>query len=102
MCGISGIYSFDSQRVIDISLLKAMNALIEHRGPDDEGFCLIEKNSHKILPFSGDGSKEEIRQLYPSLNLSAKASLGLGFRRLAILDLSMKGHQPMLDLSLIC
>ena len=97
MCGISGIYSFDSQKVIDISLLKAMNALIEHRGPDDEGFCLIEKNSHKILPFSGDGSKEDIRQLYPSLNLSARASLGLGFRRLAILDLSVKGHQPMLD-----
>ena len=45
MCGISGIYSFDTQKVIDISLLKAMNALIEHRGPDDEGFCLIEKNS---------------------------------------------------------
>ncbi len=97
MCGISGIYSFDSQRVIDINLLRDMNALIEHRGPDDEGFCLIEKNSHKILQFCGDGSNEEIRRLYPPLNLSARASLGLGFRRLAILDLSVKGHQPMTD-----
>ena len=60
MCGISGIYSFNSQRSIDISLLKAMNDLIKHRGPDDEGFCLMEKNSHKILPFSGSDSKEEI------------------------------------------
>ncbi|MCB5258268.1 MAG: asparagine synthase (glutamine-hydrolyzing) [Candidatus Syntrophosphaera sp.] len=97
MCGISGIYSFNSQRSIDISLLKAMNDLIKHRGPDDEGFCLMEKNSHKILPFSGSDSKEEICQLYPPLNLSTKAFLGFGFRRLAIIDLSVKGHQPMSD-----
>jgi asparagine synthase (glutamine-hydrolysing) len=46
-----------------------------HRGPDDEGY--------------------EQRQLGadPDRNLT----LGLGFRRLSILDLSSAGHQPMVD-----
>ncbi|OGV50892.1 MAG: asparagine synthase (glutamine-hydrolyzing) [Lentisphaerae bacterium GWF2_52_8] len=47
--------------------LARMNSLITHRGPDDEGF-------YRAEPW-----------------------LALGFRRLSILDLSPKGHQPMLS-----
>ncbi len=37
MCGIAGIFSFKNQDV-DVELLKRMNGLMTHRGPDAEGF----------------------------------------------------------------
>ncbi|HEY4694595.1 MAG TPA: asparagine synthase (glutamine-hydrolyzing) [Candidatus Nanoarchaeia archaeon] len=63
MCGISGILSFEKNK-IDQRTVKAMANTLRHRGPDDEGFYFDE-------------------------------NIGLGFRRLAILDLSSAGHQPM-------
>jgi asparagine synthase (glutamine-hydrolysing) len=93
MCGISGIYSLsDSQ--IDQNLLITMTDLIRHRGPDDEGYCLI--NSHSKAVFgSGKDTINELASIYPQLPMQLDASLALGFRRLSILDLSPKGHQPM-------
>ncbi|HTV54118.1 MAG TPA: asparagine synthase (glutamine-hydrolyzing) [Terriglobia bacterium] len=38
MCGICGIYNFDSNESVNPDLLEAMNRQIIHRGPDDEGF----------------------------------------------------------------
>lgn len=38
MCGICGIYYFDKERRVDEGLLKVMNNLMVHRGPDDEGY----------------------------------------------------------------
>lgn len=67
MCGIVGIrYSTDSSRRVDVADLRDMTAQIAHRGPDDDG--------HEVL---GDNR------------------VGLGFRRLSIVDLSQAGHQPM-------
>jgi asparagine synthase (glutamine-hydrolysing) len=40
MCGICGIYRFNSGEDISYSDIKRMNDLIYHRGPDDEGFYL--------------------------------------------------------------
>jgi len=37
MCGISGIFNFENQRPVDVELLRAVNAILVHRGPDDEG-----------------------------------------------------------------
>ena len=51
---------------VDETALKTMSDRIAHRGPDDSG-----------MYFSADGRA------------------GLGFRRLAIIDLSPTGHQPM-------
>lgn len=65
MCGICGFISKSGT----IDLLKAMNATMVHRGPNDNG--------EEIL---------EIKNGY---------GLGLGHRRLSILDLSENGHQPM-------
>jgi len=42
MCGICGIFQFDSQAVVDRSTLENMNRQIAHRGPDDDGFFLRE------------------------------------------------------------
>jgi asparagine synthase (glutamine-hydrolysing) len=40
VCGICGIFRFDSWENVDASTLVAMNQQIVHRGPDDEGFFL--------------------------------------------------------------
>lgn len=37
MCGICGIYNFDSGEMVRPEILKAMNRQLVHRGPDDEG-----------------------------------------------------------------
>jgi len=71
MCGIAGIVSFDEP--IDRSLLKKMTDVIAHRGPDDEGIYIS-------------------RQFVIN---ERKCQVGLGHRRLSIIDLSPDGHQPM-------
>lgn len=66
MCGIAGFWT--SRRVPDEPerILKAMTMAIAYRGPDGDG--------HYWDPASG---------------------VGLGHRRLAVVDLSVDGHQPM-------
>ena len=72
MCGICGKLSYGS-KPIDEALLKKMCKTLSYRGPDDEGFFL---NSN----FNAQNSKVQV---------------GLGHRRLSIIDLSDAGHQPM-------
>ena len=38
MCGITGIVDLRGDRSIDESVLKRMNGLLTHRGPDGDGF----------------------------------------------------------------
>lgn len=67
MCGIAGIVEYSpSQPTISEALLKRMSDAIAHRGPDDDGQWM-----------------------------SSNRKAGLAFRRLAIIDLSANGHQPM-------
>jgi asparagine synthase (glutamine-hydrolysing) len=68
MCGIAGLISLDSDRYI-APMLKA----IEHRGRDDEG--------------SWTSAAVD----------DAGRSISLGHRRLAIIDISPAGHQPMIS-----
>ncbi len=96
MCGISGVFSL-TEESINLNQLISMSKLIRHRGPDDEGFYLA--NDKKQLFLAGQDSLEEIKSLYPIANSSYKGYIGLGFRRLSILDLSASGHQPMQDSS---
>lgn len=68
MCGLAGFFeggSFSSPTNIE-SCLKAMTDSIAHRGPDSDGYWY-----------------------------DADKKIALGHRRLAILDLSDAGHQPM-------
>jgi asparagine synthase (glutamine-hydrolysing) len=66
MCGIVGFIHSNSN--IKEKDLREMTQTISYRGPDDEGYFYTSTNGHTI---------------------------GMGFRRLAILDLSLNGHQPM-------
>lgn len=67
MCGIAGAVSLSAHRVPGLDrALAVMNRLIAHRGPDGEGFWRA----------AGD-------------------RCGLAHRRLAIVDLSASGRQPM-------
>ena len=70
MCGICGKISLNS--TVDEALIRKMCSVLEHRGPDDEGVYI-------------NGVKGE----------GLRVNAGLGHKRLAIIDLSPAGHQPM-------
>jgi len=97
MCGIAGILSLNCHEQIDTSLMRKMTSLIAHRGPDDEGYLLGSLASGALNTFSGQDSPEDVKALHPPLVHPEKSFLGMGFRRLAILELSPGGHQPMQD-----
>jgi asparagine synthase (glutamine-hydrolysing) len=65
MCGISGF--IDYNKTTTITILEKMNRIMAHRGPDGEGYGLYE---------------------------TEKKTIGLGHRRLSIIDLSTGGAQP--------
>ncbi|MCX8534505.1 asparagine synthase (glutamine-hydrolyzing) [Chryseobacterium luquanense] len=92
MCGICGYYSFKKE--ISSKNILEMNNAIRHRGPDDEGFWISDGFYGKS--FSGHDSTQKIKENFPVLNENS-SKIALGFRRLSILDLSEKGHQPMLS-----
>lgn len=68
MCGLTGFWSPQANQLPETlnTLIEQMAAALFHRGPDSAGAWV-----------------------------DAPAGLALGFRRLAILDLSPNGHQPM-------
>jgi asparagine synthase (glutamine-hydrolysing) len=65
MCGIAGIWNFNGLQVAEESIIRFTDSL-KHRGPDGRGIWLNENKN-----------------------------LALGHRRLAIIDLSREGDQPM-------
>ena len=66
MCGIAGFIDFNKKSTE--SNVKSMIEPLTHRGPDGEGTLLL-NNDHSII--------------------------GLGHKRLSIIDLSSNGKQPM-------
>jgi asparagine synthase (glutamine-hydrolysing) len=94
MCGIGGVFHLSGKQV-NTDLLLEMNQKIRHRGPDDEGILLINTSSDRVVNAYGpDTDPQLLNQLAPPEN-TIGANLGFAFRRLSILDLSPKGHQPM-------
>lgn len=98
MCGINGILSGDFRSKQKITRL---NRMLKHRGPDDEGFVLINTAANSSEVFSGDDSIPYIKQKYKNIKESDLSSgdLVFGHRRLSIIDLSEGGHGPMCDSS---
>lgn len=67
MCGICGTVGYNKNTTIEESSIRKMCDAMKHRGPDDEGI-FVDRNNPAV---------------------------GLGHRRLSIIDLSQSGHQPM-------
>ena len=88
MCGICGIWNLNGEPVDPILLVK-MRDIMTHRGPDGAG-CVLFSSEGRIKPFSFQGRDE----LAAVQHLSSAYEIGLGHRRLAIIDLST-GDQPM-------
>lgn len=84
MCGIAGFLNLDRSPA-DAGIVTAMTDLIRHRGPDDQGFRLFSLAT---------SSSAEIAKGQQSDGAFEGA---LGFDRLKILDLSERGHQPMVN-----
>jgi asparagine synthase (glutamine-hydrolysing) len=86
MCGITGIVALNG-RPVDLHVLQRMNDVQAHRGPDGEGFVVSWPESNgfcsAFLRHTDQGGS------------APPARVGLGHRRLAILDLSDRGLQPM-------
>src|SRR4051812_46346548 len=91
MCGIAGIVSFRRINastalrswISDAELSSAMERMVQqlrHRGPDGSGV-------EWVAPIHDDGASAA----------GAEARVLLGNTRLAILDLSTAGRQPMID-----
>ena len=78
MCGIAGIWRQAGR--VSITEITRMSELITHRGPDDSGSALIR---------TWDGESPA------RAGADENADLALAARRLAIIDLSSAGHQPM-------
>jgi len=83
MCGIAGIVS---QRGVDPATLVAMTQIISYRGPDGSGFAYARLD--REAPVAVFHHQEP-------MTLSSTAAVGIGNRRLAILDISSAGDQPM-------
>ena len=67
MCGICGVWEYGKTTgAVEHSLIERMRDTMTHRGPDDAGVEVLDEGR-----------------------------LGLGFRRLSIIDLSEAGRQPM-------
>lgn len=94
MCGIVGIWHLDREP-IDVAKLQLATNSIHHRGPDDEGYLLVDTRAGSARPCGGPDT--DYRLSLPDLEQfkSERFDLAFGFRRLAILDLSPAGHQPM-------
>jgi asparagine synthase (glutamine-hydrolysing) len=87
MCGIAGYINKNQCHIRDTSCIMSMLKVQKHRGPDDSGiraFNIISKANSEYPVQHNKNIDENFNAIF-------------GFNRLSILDLSINGHQPMLN-----
>src|SRR5262245_28420232 len=82
MCGICG---WVRPLGVELSHLVRMNQLVSHRGPDGEGYWI----------WDGESATGQFLASSSIADQAQRGRVALGSRRLAILDLSNAGLQPM-------
>ncbi|MCP4154160.1 MAG: asparagine synthase (glutamine-hydrolyzing), partial [bacterium] len=103
--GIAGIINLTKKSSLLAPHIHGMGLRMRHRGPDDEGYLLVnlDKN-HTVNSFYGDDTPDcKERTGHTGGDIGAhiktaynvKSHIAFGHRRLNIVDLSFKGHQPM-------
>ncbi|MEM4204340.1 MAG: asparagine synthase (glutamine-hydrolyzing) [Candidatus Methanomethylicaceae archaeon] len=93
MCGIAGLLRFDGAKVNQETFYRAVEC-IRHRGPDDEGYVILETRTGHFEERGGTDSLPELGLKDIRAPTVMNADLVMANRRLAIIDLSPKGHQP--------
>jgi len=94
MCGIFGVWNTYKQPLDLSALLESLHS-IQHRGPDDEGYVLVNSTNGNAAACSGPDSDLSLNLPRVEQRFEKQFDLAFGFRRLSILDLSPAGHQPM-------
>lgn len=87
MCGITGYININNNPVTDTGIILQMLSVQKHRGPDDSGIHAFNLSNASSLELP---TREPV-------NINGNFNALIGFNRLSILDLSLKGHQPMLS-----
>ncbi len=85
MCGI---FAVASKAGVDPDLLWFGTHRVRHRGPDDWGFV-------SVLPLSNGRPQEHFWRASTERYVARDYQVGLGSRRLSVLDISTAGQQPM-------
>lgn len=101
MCGIAGIIS--QRGSVAPQSIERMTGAVRHRGPDDEGHVYFRDDAMTPVAFGGDDTPPECfassLPYAPAHRTGASgptdAAVAFGHRRLSIIDISARGHQPM-------
>ena len=101
MCGIAGFIA-GSGRLLPNGMVHKMCSVINHRGPDDEGYVIL-NNYGQLTRLGGDNTPDEVWNTLcdynPQVNIIScmgdTSLMALGHKRLSIIDTSSAGHQPM-------
>ncbi|MFV2044249.1 MAG: asparagine synthase (glutamine-hydrolyzing) [Anaerolineales bacterium] len=91
MCGICGVVDKRGR----LAPVPEMNRIQRHRGPDDEGYLYANTLTGRGLAMAGPDTMSGIQLPEVDSASSSEFDLAFGSRRLAIIDPTTDGHQPM-------
>ena len=101
MCGIAGIVARSSQKIDYQAALRTLSQTLQHRGRDGEGFFVIDENDNGTALAGDDTTENVLKSALPFLpknfikNYNHNIKFGFLHRRLALVDTSEAGHQPI-------